>query len=269
MNDEQMQTLLETWFEDTDPRPPDARQTAARVMAQLPRNRQRRRWLSLRAIGRRAHTPTATDTIESQPNPMPATDGRTPTVIGRTQTMFSPSKAIIAGALVLGIGGVVLVAQPFEQGGIAPGAQTEPVAPTWVTGHIQPAPSCSNPPAVVDGGVSRSRDVECSPQSWTSSDPRMTGEVVRRWNSDTYQTDEGSISVGMDAAYLANESGSWACSSSYLAKDEVDVADPFAYDCVGDGGYAGLSASLVVVDAGGNAEDFVGLIFSGDFPPLP
>jgi hypothetical protein len=41
------------------------------------------------------------------------------------------------------------------------------------------------------------------------------------------------------------------------------------FDCVGDGGYAGLSAILVLEDAGGNAEDIVGLIFSGDFPPLP
>jgi hypothetical protein len=73
----------------------------------------------------------------------------------------------------------------------------------------------------------------------------------------------------MDAAYLTNEEGSWACSASYLAKDTVDVADPFTYECIGDGGYAGLSASLVVVDAGGNAEDLVGLIFSGDFPPVP
>jgi hypothetical protein len=121
----------------------------------------------------------------------------------------------------------------------------------------------------VDGDVSRSRNVECNPQTWTSSDPRLTGEVSRRWNWDAYQADDGSISVGMDAAYLRNEGGGWACSASYLAKDEVDVADPLTFNCIGDGGYAGLAATLVLVDAGGFAEDFVGLIFSGGFPPLP
>jgi hypothetical protein len=183
--------------------------------------------------------------------------------------MFSPTKALIAGALVFGIGGVMLVGQPFEQRSSVPGAVTEAPAPTWVTGTVQPAPSCLNPDPVVDGDVSRSRDVECSPQTWTSSDPRLTGEVVRRWNFDTYQTDEGSISVWRDAAYLRNDGGGWSCSANSLGKDDVDVADPITFTCIGDGGYAGLSASLVLVDAGGNAEDFVGLIFSGDFPPLP
>ena len=70
-------------------------------------------------------------------------------------------------------------------------------------------------------------------------------------------------------AYLRNDGGGWACSNSSLAKDDVDVADPLAFSCVGDGGYAGLSASLVLVDAEGDTAEFVGLIFSGDFPPLP
>jgi hypothetical protein len=269
MNDEQMQSLIESWFEDTDPRPPDTRQATAHVMAHVPRTRQRGRRWSLPAFGHRAHPSTATNTIEYQPASIPATDGHTPIVIGRTQTMFSPSKALIAGALVFGIGGVMLIAQPFEQQGSMPGAEAEPIAATWVTGTVQPAPSCTNPDPVVDGDVSRSRDIECSPQTWTSSDPRLTGEVARRWNFDTHQTDEGSISVWMDAAYLRNDDGGWACSNHSLAKDEVDVADPLTFTCIGDGGYEGLSASLVLVDAGGNAEEFVGLIFSGDFPPLP
>jgi hypothetical protein len=183
--------------------------------------------------------------------------------------MFSPSKALIAGALVLGIGGALLIAQPFQQQGSLPGAATEAIAPTWITGHVQPAPSCTNPSPEVDGDVSRYRNVECSPQTWTASDPRLTGEVVRRWNYDDHQTDEGSVSVWMDAAYLTNEGGSWACSNSALGKDGEDVADPLTFTCIGDGDYAGLSAILVLVDAGGNAEDFVGLIFSGDLPPQP
>ena len=172
--------------------------------------------------------------------------------------MLSPVKAITAGALVFAVGGVMLIAQPFGQQGSAPGAEAEAIAPTWITGRVDPAPSCSNGDVEIVGDVRQSRNVECSPQTWTSSDPRLTGEVVRRWNWDAYETDEGSISVWMDAAYLRNDGGGWACSNSSLAKDDVDVADPLAFSCVGDGGYAGLSASLVLVDAGGSTEDLVG-----------
>jgi hypothetical protein len=180
--------------------------------------------------------------------------------------MLSPVKAITAGALVFAIGSALLIAQPSGQQGSVPTAEGDAVDPTWITGHVQPAPSCSEPPPVADGAVLRSRDVECSPQTWTSSDPRLAGAVSRRWNVDTYQ---GSASVARDAAYLRNEGGSWACLGISLAKYAVDVADPLTLDCVGEGGYAGLSAILVLVDAGGYDEDIVGFVFSGDLPPVP
>ena len=144
-------------------------------------------------------------------------------------------------------------------------------ASTWVTGNIQPAPSCSDPDSEFDGDVRRDRNGECSPQTWTSSDPRLTGEVSWRWNEDAYQTDEGSISVGMDAAYLRNDGGGWACSSGgYLADSSGALAGTIStLTCIGDGGYAGLSAILVLEEAGGFTSDIVGLIFSGDLPPLP
>ena len=187
--------------------------------------------------------------------------------------MFSPAKVITAGALVFALGGVLLIAQPFEQGGGVPGAATEAIAPTWVTGTVQPASSCSGPDSVEsDGDVRHDWITECSPQSWTSSDPRLTGEVVRRWNEDVFTTDEGTISISMDAAYLRNERGGWACSASDLLKGSGQFSAPVTgatFNCIGDGGYAGLSAILVLEEAGGFSEDLVGLIFSGDFPPLP
>jgi len=274
MNDEHMQSLLETWFEDTDPRPPDVRQTSAQVMAHVPRTRQRRRPWSLPGLGRGAQATIAADTTEFQPSPNPATDGHTPTVIGRTQLMFSPTKALVAGALVFGIGGALLIAQPLQQEGGVPGAETEPVAPVWVTGTIQGAPSCSDGQTETDGDVRRSRDVECSPQTWTSSDPRLSGEVVRRWNDDIYQTEEGTISVDMDSAYLRNDGGGWVCSNAGLLKGEGMYAElvggpSYTFTCTGNGGHEGLSAILVSGATTGFNEEFVGLIFSGDFPPLP
>jgi hypothetical protein len=269
-----MSPEVREWLKRTDADPPDAHRSAGQVMARLPEAQQRRRWWPFPVLYRRTATPTTTDTAEDQNPRVPAPNARPTTVIGRTQTMFSPAKAITASVIVFAIGGAFLIAQPFERQGSVPGAETEAFAPTRVTGDIQPAPSCSSPDFEVDGDVRRSRNGECSPQTWTSSDPRLTGEVSNRWNEDTYQTDEGSISVGMDTRYLRNDDGGWACSYGYLVDGSGQFADPLAgststYTCTGDGGYAGLSAILVLEDTGGFSADIVGLIFPGDLPPLP
>ena len=281
MNDDRLRSLLEEGFMAADTPPKDVEGSTRRVMERKAHVRQRSRWWPFPMFHRTVQTRTGTDTTEYQPTPIPATNGHTPTVIGRTQSMFSPVKAITAGVIVFALGGVMLIAQPFEQQRSVPGAATEAVAPTWVTGTVAPAPSCSGDDIVWDGDVGRRRNAECSPQRWTSSDPRLTGEVVRRWNDDIYKTDEGDIWVSMSAAYLRNDDGGWACSTSGLSKGIGSTADgttvdaesvdggTATFDCVGDGGYAGLSATLVLRDAGGFSEDIVGLIFSGDFPPLP
>ena len=86
---------------------------------------------------------------------------------------------------------------------------------------------------------------------------------------DIYLTGEGSVEVGADAVYLRNDGGSWACSNSYVEPGFSGAgSDAHTFTCVG-GGYVGLSAILVLEDVGGNAEEFIGLIFPGDFPPLP
>ena len=272
MNDEQMQSLLEEEFRTLDTRPKDVESSTRRVMERKAHVHQRSRWWPFPVFYRRHDTPTATDTVQGPPNPIPASNGHTPTVIGRTTSMLSPVKAITAGALVFAIGGAFLIAQPFQQAATVPGAEAPAVEPMWVTGNVQPASSCSPGDVEIDGDVTRSRNVECSPQMWTSSDTRLTGEVVRRWSQDVHRTDEGTFEVGMDAAYLANEGGGWACSASYLASgsgmSSLSVNDT-TFDCTGDGGYAGLSAILVSTPGSGFTEDFVGLIFSGDAPPLP
>ena len=84
----------------------------------------------------------------------------------------------------------------------------------------------------------------------------------------------GSKSVNMDAAYLRNEGGGWTCVNSSLldgsGSSALAVTTPvFTHTCIGDSGYDGLSAILVLEPTGGFSEEFVGLIFPGDFPPLP
>jgi len=260
---------LHDWLDETVGETPDPIEGTQQVMSQIEETPQAGRWLPFPLFRRKAHAATT----KYQPGPIPVTNAHSPTVLGRTQSMFSPVNAIAAGALVFAIGGAFLIAQPFDQqGGSVPGAETEDVAATWVTGTVERAPSCSGSEIEADVGVIRSRNVECSPQTWTSSDPRLTGEVSRWWNEDTYLTDEGSITVSMDAAYLRNEGGGWACSASDLAKGVGSTSGEVTgttHTCIGDGGYEGLSALLASEQGLNYSEEFVGLIFSGDFPPLP
>lgn len=192
---------------------------------------------------------------------------RSQLVVG-SPTLRLAAVVAVTAALTLAIAGAVIAGASPQPSLVS----VPPVPPTWVTGHVAPASSCSDGTIEVDGGVIRQRDSECSPQTWTSSDPRLTGKVVRRWNWDDHETEEGTIEVGQDGAYLRNEGGGWACTSSYIARGAGSGARPvtgLTMDCVGDGGYAGLSAILVLTAAGGFSEDIVGLIFSGDFPPPP
>jgi hypothetical protein len=173
-----------------------------------------------------------------------------------------------AAVLALALAGAVIA-------GASPQPSPVPVAPvpaTWVTGDIQPIDgTCTRRDVRVGDGVTRS-SFECD-QTWTSSDPRLSGDVSRPWNEDVYPTDEGAIAVGIDAPYLRNEGGGWACMYGFIAKGASPDSEPLTgntFTCTGNGGYEGLSAVLVSTLAPDSfAEEFVGLIFSGDLPPVP
>jgi hypothetical protein len=145
---------------------------------------------------------------------------------------------------------------------------------TWVTGTMQHVEdSCSELGSSTDGSASR-RSYECA-FAWTSSDPRLTGDVSKSWNEDTYQTGDGPIAVGTDASFLRTEGGDWTCSYGYLVKGTDPMTQEVVnasstYTCIGAGGYEGLSAVLIGTPIEDSFSDaFVGLIFSGDLPPLP
>jgi hypothetical protein len=187
--------------------------------------------------------------------------------------MLSPVKAITAGALVFAIGGAFLIAQPFQQPSSVPGAATDAVAATWVTGTIVLASGCSGPATEVDEDVIHRWNYVCNPQRWTASDPRLAGDVASVWNDDEYRVaDGGSKAVNMSALFIGNDGGGWTCSSPNLLNSGGLFATGLTgatYTCVGSDGYAGLSAILVLDGAKGDSEEFTGLIFPGDFPPVP
>jgi hypothetical protein len=123
MSDEKSAPVLRSWLKTREVAPPDATQSVAHVMTQVPRTRQRGHWWPLPVFGRGSVAPPAVSSTALQPTPIPSMHGHTLTTTGRTHVMFSPAKAITAGALVFALGGVLLISQPFnQQGGSVPGA---------------------------------------------------------------------------------------------------------------------------------------------------
>jgi len=279
MNDEQLGPVVSSWLKEENRPPSDPTASVHTAMSAATKTRQLRRWWWLPPFVHRMPDPPsephAVDhTTTYQPSPIPATNGHTPTAIGRTTSLLSPVKTITAGAIVFALGSAFLIAQPFGQQTSVPGAEAEAIAPTWVTGNVHYAPSCSGPDSEVDGDVRHVRNYECSPQTWTASDPRLSGEVASRWNEDVYETDNGSNAVNTTVDFLTNDEGGWTCSSNNLYEGYSEYAGPLTgktATCVGQGGYEGLSA-LLIHDKAANkdeSEPFSGLIFSGDFPPVP
>lgn len=189
--------------------------------------------------------------------------------------MFSPLKSIAAGAIVFALGGVLLVAQPFDrQGGNAPGAagDTAPVDPVWVTGtESLPAPCEDATSSTDDGVVMRQRGWHCD-STWETSDPRLTGDVSAWWNADVYRRNDGEYTTLAAGTYdLRNDGGGWHCEYADALKrapDESGGLNDRTATCIGGDGYDGLAAVLFFRWAG-DSTSIEGLVFGGDVPPLP
>ena len=295
MTDKRLTPAVAEWLLDTDAPTPDLDGSVERAMSNVEQTPQlRRRWW-LPAVGRiRASAPTAEETNDYRPRPIPATNGHSATVAGRTQSMFSPAKAITAGALVLAIGGALLIAQPFDQGGSsAPGAAVDEDAmrPALVTGTITydedsgeftclsgPWGSCVDSPSA--DGVTRFRTLGQT-ATVEMSDPRLSGDATVDEYGDVFDS-ETRTKVELGEGYgfewgtmrIVNEAGAWEGSwiaSSTIAETETeDAVSPILL--VGSGAYDGLSAILYEVNAdwgdGPNGPDSLdGTIFPGDPPP--
>jgi hypothetical protein len=263
-------TRLHDWLDETVGPTPDPVEGTHQVMSQVEETSQAGRWLPFPLLHRKAKAKTRT--TEYQPNPIPASNGHTPTVLGRTQSMFSPVKAITAGALVFAIGGVFLIAQPFDQqGGNVPGAatDTEPVPATWVTGSVVYG-MCASPNLTSQDGVTREQ-YRCEPQTWTSSDDRLGGSATIMWNADLYEVDGQTYSLSAQVWEVRNDSGGWLCRNPDglnrgSGKYPTAVQGTEMLTCVGNGANDGLTAVLV---ANWTTKTIEGLIISGEGPPLP
>jgi hypothetical protein len=286
MNDERLGKAIGEFYLETDATPPDSRESARQVATRLQRTPQlrRRRWLPSWRRGPTSQVDTSRPT-EYEPMPIPATDGHTPTVIGRTQSMFSPVKAVTAAALVVGIGGVMLIAQPFDQQGAAPGAEVRAEARTPVeftstyVYSLQPTlgqrQALDNGVEVVTGEAWQFRNIE-------ASDPRFAGTMTQT-NTRTEYPDEAHILVG--ASRIETADGAWQETpwSSFQLQADVQrwrsgaLPEPGSRlwrTFIGEGDYEGHWAVVEETwrpDGGTGSVDILldGYVFEGEMPNVP
>jgi hypothetical protein len=270
MTDEKLAPVLRSWLKTRDVAPPDATQSAGRVMTRLPQVRQRGRWWPLPIFGRAPVMPPAISDTDSRPAPIPVTNDHSPTVIGRTYTMFSPVKAITAGALVFALGGVLLIAQPFDQqGGIVPGAATDAegestaVTGTSVCGPWKAgSPQLSSLPYSLTGQVLRCTE--------TASDPRVTGTNtavinVEGWD-ESLQREVPINAVTWNDFTLEGPDGTW--SGHGYGFYDADGVLHVVHISSGSGAYEGLTYTTSSTARAGTGQlDFIGLIQTSSPPP--
>ena len=252
------------WMKGTDAESPDAQRSARQVMTRLPEVRQRSRWWPFPVRYRTPKTSRTTDTTAYQPSPIPAANGHTPTVIGRTQTMFSPAKAITSAALVFGIGGVLLIAQPFGQRAeVAPGAESADfVEPVKFTAVLTPGPEVQKPTCERIGGMT-----QCLGQAWTPyitevSDPRLDGVMTLTANMNQWPLQP---MLAMETYRITNEDGAWQGSFPSVYESFSDTAGAQSVVLVGEGDYEGLYAWMDVTDWSA----INGVVFSYPPPEAP
>ena len=255
MRDEKHTPEVGAWLKGREVRPVHSEDTVRRVAARLPQVRQRSRWWPFPVFHRKAQTPTS-DIADYQPSPIPATNGHNPTVTGRTQSMFSPVKAITAGALVFALGGVMLIAQPFDQqGGSVPGAATEDeVAP--------------NTEFTAEWGF---ENWGCCSIVEPASDPRFVGNVSASRATSAYPFPDFNLEVYSRALHVVNDEGAWRGVPIVVAfhPDEDGTQWTSTQTFIGEGDYAGSFAVVDIIStpgAGGGAE-LHGYIIEGE-PPV-
>ena len=211
--------------------------------------------------------------------------------------MFSPIKAITAGALVFALGGVLLIAQPFDQGGSVPGAAVDDDAlrPALVTGTITyyddseeeftclsgPWSGCLERPSA--DRIRRFRTVGL-PASVEMSDPRLSGDVTENVRTDGFESAtlpdvpelntehfrEEDVRIAWGTVRIENETGTWEGTS--IASSTIAGDGPSMTLLEGTGAYDGLSAILYegVTDIGDDGTEVYsidGMIFPGVLPP--
>jgi hypothetical protein len=251
MTDEQLNPIVGSWLKGTDTPPPDPVGSVNLAMAHVHRTRQFRRWWPLPLVERLSSPALGPPSKELTPTSIPATNGRTPTQIGRTRTMFSAPK-LVAGAAVLALASTLLLSgvltAPAEEP--LPGAEAERTDFIIVTGT-----------STLSSGSSPAGDD-------SMSDPRVSGHANLINNYLIGDVDNTGVQWGQYR--LANDDGGWEGEwigfyDSTTIDDLAGIENAMAW-AIGTGDYEGWS---YVANYTGDplALDVRGLLYQGDIPP--
>ena len=274
MSDEKLAPVLSSWLKSRDVAPPDATRSAAHVVARVPQTRQRGGWWPLHGVGRAMVTPASLRGTGTPLVPIPASNSQTSSVTGRTQLMLSPIKAMLIGALVFALGGVLFIAQPFDrQEATAPAAATaEPASLQAEWAMVTGTSACG----LGQAGVSQ---MDTPPYSLTnqllrcfdaSTDPRVSGlsTVVLNlsgWDKGLLREDPANSVAWIDYT-IEGPDGTWAGHGYglYDAEGVLHMVDILS----GSGAYEGLTFTIAAtVPAGSSTSAYNGLVQSGSLPP--
>lgn len=275
MNDERLGKEIGAFYRETDVRPPDSQESARQVAARLRRTPQvkRRRWPAAWWL-RTTHSTDTDQATEHQASPIPATNGHTPTVIGRTHVMFSPVKAITAGALVFALGGTLLIAQPFGQQGSVPGAATDaddPGPAAYVHGFMFEGDCCGAEVETYDDEGNRlTLRGSVASGNVKMDDARMSGAWEMKLSIDEFPQPgtEERVEIHWGELTITNDQGDWsgAWKSTYDSEQVLEETELALYELTGTGTYEGLSALLAPT---GSAGEFGKLPLGGAIFPSP
>lgn len=184
--------------------------------------------------------------------------------------MFGPVRAIIAGALVFALGGLFLVAQPFDQQGSVPGVPTDEGI-----GKVTPFEGVmvyeANPVQAVlealPNGVITNRGWFGTMTVAEMNDPRLEGTVSNMWNWDQILTGEVH-SVWVGDLRIENPGGAWQMRPivNFTLPDGTPTVWTGIFD--GEGDYEGLTA-IAEVTKGTGRYNLRGLVIDGEIPPPP
>jgi hypothetical protein len=180
--------------------------------------------------------------------------------------MFSPAKAITAGALLLALGSAFFITRPFDQRGSVPAAEGEASAPVEFTGKIAFG-GCTGAVALESsGGRTRTLSADngrfCEPGVIEPfSDPRLQGDYYV-WQNNDEHVDGPTIFA--TAFSIVTDEGAWRGIPDVFL-DEAASGDQVL---VGEGAYKGLTA-IATATLDGSVWDWHGWIIDGGLPPLP
>jgi hypothetical protein len=190
--------------------------------------------------------------------------------------------ATIAVAVGLGVAPYLSSPSPYLSAGPSPSVAASVVpspdpalASAWVTGTITLASTCTDATMTVEKDVGlHYRGFRCEPQTWTTSDPRLTGTAVSTWNTNVYFAGGDGITVNAGTYDVRNDGGGWLCHYADALGHGMGGVTGGTSDndetvtCLGSGGYEGLTA-IIANDWTTDPVSLKGLIFPGEAPPIP